>query len=71
MDHDRCSVEDLQPDDLKKVAGVVWSDRQDARRVSVRFEIDDDQSVIDRVSDGSVADTMLPSRAVYLRMALS
>lgn len=71
MDHDGCSVGELQPDDFEEVAGLVWPDRQDARRVSVRFEVDDDQGVIDRVGDGIVADAVLASRSVYLHTALS
>lgn len=61
MDHDRRSVGELQPDDLKKVACGVRPDRQHARWVSVWLELNDDQGVIDCVTDGAVADTMFPS----------
>lgn len=53
------------------VGAFVRPDRQDARRVGVKVEVDDDQGVIDRVHDGLVADAVLASRSLYLHTALS
>ena len=44
----------------RRLPGLVRPDRQ-ARRVGIRFEVNDDQHMIDRVEDGLVADAVFGS----------
>ena len=71
VNHDWCPVGELQPDDLEEAASLVRSDRQDSRWVGVRFEVDDNEGVTDRVDDGIVTDSVLAGRVVYFHTALS
>jgi len=58
----------FEPDNLKQVADVVGSDRQDLRRVGVRVEVDDGESVIEDVEDDRVRDAVSASRPMDLHI---
>ena len=51
MNHELDRVVEFEPDDLHEVAGRVATDREHLGRVSIGFELDDGDRVIDRVKD--------------------
>jgi len=71
VDHDLATAGELQPDDLEQVARSIRSDRQDARRVGIRFEIDNNDGMVDRVQDCVVIHAVLARRSMYLHTHLS
>lgn len=67
MDHQVDLVE-LEPDDLKKVAGMIGSDGERFGRVCVWFEIEHRDGVLDGVANRCVADAVPASRTVDLHI---
>src|SRR4051812_47079331 len=54
----------LEPDDFEESARMIWADREQARRVGLDVEVDDNQRMIDGAKDRSVVHAVLPSRPV-------
>lgn len=51
VDDQEVVVGELEQDDLEEVAGLVGSDDEDLRWISVRFEVHDDERMVDGVAD--------------------
>lgn len=67
MNHQVDLVE-LEPDDLKQVAGRVWSNGERSGWVGIRFEIDNRDCVLESVANGWFVDAVLASRSVDLHI---
>lgn len=68
MDHEIDLVGELEPDDLKQIAGVVGSDGKDLRWVGVRVEVDDGEGIVDSVEDGGIRNSVLSGRPMDLHI---
>jgi hypothetical protein len=70
MDRQKPVVGEQEHDHLEHVPGLIRSDDELLRRVSVRLEVDDNERVIRGVTHGGVADTVPSSRGMDLHTFL-
>ena len=70
MDRQESVVSEHEHDHLMHVPDLIWADRQLFRRVTLGLEVHDDERVICRVTDGSVADAVPSSRTMDLPTGL-
>jgi hypothetical protein len=54
VDHEIDLFGELEPDDLRQIAGMVRSDREDLGRIGVEFQVDDGESMVEGVDDGRI-----------------
>ena len=64
VNHQHSLVGQLEPDDLEKVPRFVGPDEQHFGWVSVGFEVDNGDGVLDRVLDLQCVEAMLECRTV-------
>lgn len=70
MDDEFSAFGEFEPNDLKQVAGVVGSDGEHLGRVSVGFEVDDGEGMIDGVKDCLVVDTVPAGGVVDIHITI-
>lgn len=70
MDRQQSVLGEHEHDHLEHVPGLVRSDGELLRWVSVRLEVDDHERVIRGVTHGGVADTVPSGRAMDLHSPL-
>jgi hypothetical protein len=54
VDHEIDVFGELEPDDLKQIAGMVRTDREDLWRIGVGFQVDDGEGMVESVDDGGI-----------------
>lgn len=71
MNNQAATFGQFQPDDLEQVPGGIGADRQHSGRVSIRLKVDNDQGMVERVSNRLLVDSVSLSRSVHLHTHIS